>query len=209
MRLIANEVSRFFAAPRVRIPPSPPLAAAGSGAGGSSRRTRPRERTVFPPNRAVAALLAASVLCSCAAKRTLTITSEPPGAFVRLDDEPLGETPLEVEFLHYGTRRVSYSLDGYLTRSVLIEVNAPWFARFPIDIFSEVLLPVGWRDDHAVHASLTPGAEQLQPPALRSVLERAEALRRAGPTGPRELPPRDMIDGPNEAGGTKPADRPQ
>jgi len=163
---------------------------------------------VFPPNRTVAALLATSVLCSsvlcgCAAKRTLTITSDPSGALVRLDDEPIGETPMEVEFLHYGTRRVSYSLEGYLTTSVLIEVRAPWYARFPVDIFSEVILPIGWRDDHAVHASLTPGEEQLQPPALRSVLERAEALRRAGPTGPRELPPRDLAGGANEADGPR------
>ncbi len=149
---------------------------------------------------ACALLLAGPWLTGCAAERTLTITSDPPGALVRLDDEPVGTTPLEIEFLHYGTRRVNYSLEGYLTRSVLIEVRPPWFARFPVDILSEVIFPVGWRDDHAVHTSLTPGAEQLQPPALRSVLERAEALRRAGPSGPRELPPRDLPGGSDPAG---------
>lgn len=138
-------------------------------------------------------LLILAVSSGCAAKRTLTITSDPAGALVRLDDEPVGSTPLEVEFLHYGTRRVTYSMEGFLTRSVLVEVRPPWYARFPLDILSEVVLPVGWRDDHPVHEILSPGSEQMRPPVLRSVLERAEALRRAGPTGPRDMPSREEV----------------
>ena len=76
---------------------------------------------------------------------------------------------------------------------------------------------MGWEDAHRVHLELEPGVDSLPQPDVRSVLERAEALRRAGPEGPRELPPLEMIDSrppePEEAGaleesGPDPARRP-
>jgi hypothetical protein len=124
----------------------------------------------------------------CAARRTLTITSEPPGAAVRLDDELVGETPLVLPFEHYGTRRVTFYRAGFLTESFVVEVAPPWYARFPADFLTEVLFPIGWRDDHPVHADLRAGDDVIGRPTLRSVLERAEILRRAGPAGPRRLP---------------------
>lgn len=119
----------------------------------------------------------------------MRITSDPPGAEVFLDGEPMGTTPLKVEFFHYGTRRVLYRMDGFGTTSLRVELEAPWYARFPVDLVTEVLLPIGWEDHHTVHAVLVAGEEQLTVPTLRSVLDRAETLRRAGPRGPGELPP--------------------
>lgn len=117
------------------------------------------------------------------------ITSEPPGALVRLDDNLVGITPVKVPFLHYGTRRVTWYLDGYRTESRLVPIRAPWFARFPIDIFSEVLIPVGWKDKHPVHEELVRGDAPVLMPELRAVIDRAEMIRRAGPGGPSQLPP--------------------
>jgi len=152
----------------------------------------------------LAALLAQAcvgVLASgCAAERTLVFTSEPPGASVRLDDEMVGVTPCEVEFLHYGTRRVTYYLAGSRTRSFLVDVRAPWYGRFPVDIVSEVLLPIGWVDRKRIHAELVSGLERADQPTQRSVLDRAEALRRAGPNGPRNLPPVEVVTPPQIVG---------
>ena len=140
-----------------------------------------------------AAALAALLLTSgCAAQRTLTITSEPAGAEVRVDDVIVGETPLELPFFHYGRRSVTYYLEGYLTQSFEVDVRPPWYARFPLDVITEVVLPIGWRDDHLVHADLVSGIDQQRLPTLSSVLERAEVLRRAGPTGPRRLPSSEL-----------------
>ncbi|MCZ6597054.1 MAG: PEGA domain-containing protein [Planctomycetota bacterium] len=133
-------------------------------------------------------LLAWAWLSGCAAERTLTITSEPPGAEVWIDNNPVGTTPVQVEFIHYGTRRVTLYMDGYMTWSEPVPIRPPWYARFPIDLVSEVLIPVGWEDDHPLHVTLTAGEEVLSLPTLRSVFDRAEALRRAV-TGPRDLPP--------------------
>ena len=154
----------------------------------------------------VLALVAAVVVTACATKRTLTIRSEPPGAAVRLDHEIVGTTPVTVRFLHYGDRRLTLYLDGYRTRSERVHVGAPWWATFPIDLFTEVLLPFGWEDRHVVHFQLEPGGTEADQPELRRVLERAEVLRRAGPTGPRDLPPVERVQTENErrAGQTTP-----
>ena len=130
----------------------------------------------------------------CAAQRTLEITSEPEGALIRLDDVLVGVTPVTVEFLHYGTRRVTAYLEGHQTRTLVYAAKPPWYGRFPIDIISEVLMPVGWKDNHPIHFPLKAGIETSTPPYLRSVLARAELLRRAGPTGPPVLPPGQRPD---------------
>lgn len=136
------------------------------------------------------ALAGAALLgAGCAAERTFTITSEPEGALIRLDDDLVGVTPVTVPFLHYGTRRLTAYLEGHQTRTLIYKAKPPWYGRFPIDIVSEVLLPVGWKDDHPIHFPLQAGIEAAKPPYLRSVLDRAELLRRTGPTGPPVLPP--------------------
>ena len=133
-------------------------------------------------------------LVGCAADRSLILTSEPPGADVWVDDDRVGVTPVKVEFFHYGTRRVTMRMEGYGTFSQKLEVSPPWYGRFPIDIVSEVLLPIGWDDHHPLHVVLERGEDDLTLPTLRSVLERAETLRRAGPSGPQELPPVELTE---------------
>jgi len=146
---------------------------------------------VGQPARALVLSLAVGSLglLGCRAERSLRITSTPPGAELRLDDQVLGHTPVEVPFIYYGVRRVTLSLPGYRTLSQQIAIEPPLRARFPLDLFTEVLLPLGWEDHQSFHLQLEPGLEELTQPDLRSVLERAEALRRAGPEGPRVLPP--------------------
>jgi len=117
-------------------------------------------------------------------QRELLITSQPGGAEVRVDGEAVGRTPVNVPYLHYGTRRFTFYLDGYLTQSQVVDIRPRWFNVFPLDLFSEVFLPVGWSDLRAVHADLEHGSGAISPPALEGVLERAERLRRSGPEGP-------------------------
>jgi hypothetical protein len=137
------------------------------------------------PSLLLALTLAAA---ACRANRYLEITSTPPGAEVRLDDEAVGVTPVRVPFEHFGTRRVTFYLPGYRTTSRRIRLRAPWYARFPLDIVTEVLLPIGLRDRRKVHEVLVPGEAVMSLPSLRSVIERANALRLSGPEGPRDLP---------------------
>ncbi len=155
-------------------------------------RASGRVRRPWDPRRPTHALfaLALAALASCRAQRTLKITSDPSECEVRIDGERMGVTPLSLSFEHYGTRRVSLYRTGYRTYSRLVELSPPWYARFPIDIVSEVLVPLGWRDLHTVHVRMQPGVPVLLEPDLQEILDRAEGMRRAGPEGPPPPAPR-------------------
>lgn len=139
------------------------------------------------------ALALTLMLASCRATRLMHISSEPPGADIRVNDHFVGKTPYDYEFVHYGTSRISLDLEGHLPLSQVVEVSAPWYGRFPWDIFSEVLIPIGWEDHHYLQFALDPSSTSGAAPDLRRVLERAEILRRAGPEGPRDLPPASRL----------------
>jgi len=130
---------------------------------------------------------------SCAAQRTLTVISDPPGATLRIDDRVVGPTPYTESFMDYGTRRITLYKAGYHSRSEVVTLSAPWYAIFPIDIFSEIIFPFGWKDPHVQKLQLEAVKVEVTRPDLRPVLERAEALRLAGPDGPSQLPPRTSI----------------
>jgi len=136
----------------------------------------------------IALLVLPLLLGSCAAERILRVTSDPPGATVRIDDQVVGETPLDFSYEHYGIRRLTLRREGYLTQSERVELDPVWYARFPFDIFSEILFPFGWKDRRLVHLTLIPGEDLEGAPSLLSVIERASVLRHAGPEGPRNLP---------------------
>ncbi|MFT5464684.1 MAG: hypothetical protein ACI8QS_003587 [Planctomycetota bacterium] len=125
----------------------------------------------------------------CRARRTLAVTSDPGEARILLDDRVIGETPKRHEFQHYGVRRICLSKDGHRTRTEFIDLKAPWYGRFPMDILTEVFIPIGWRDRRTVHINLPEGEEEFSIPGIQSVVERARVLRNAGMAGPGELPP--------------------
>ena len=126
----------------------------------------------------------------CAAQRTLTVESDPPGATLRIDDRVVGQTPYHESFSDYGTRRITLYKAGYHSRSEVVTISPPWYARFPIDIFSEIVFPFGWKDPHGYKLKLEAVKGEVMEPDLTPVLERAQALRLAGPDGPSQLPPR-------------------
>lgn len=142
------------------------------------------------------AALAALACASCAAQRELVILSDPSGAVVRMDDKIVGTTPYREAFEAYGTRRITLYRQGFRPTSKLVVLTPPWYGRFPFDIFSEVLLPVGWKDKHREELKLEPESGSVSEPDLEAVLGRAESLRLATPAGPRPKIPK--IDVPAE-----------
>lgn len=91
-------------------------------------------------------LLAVPGLESCRGDRILRLDSVPSGATVRLDDRVIGRTPLEIDFENYGQRRLSLYKATYRTYSEPLVIKAPWWARFPVDLLTEVILPLGLDD---------------------------------------------------------------
>ena len=120
-------------------------------------------------------------LSACESKRILRVTSQPSGALVRLDEDVIGTTPLEYEFEHFGHRRVSLYRMGYQSYSEPIHLEAPWYARFPVDVVTEVLIPLGLDYTKERHVILELELGEEEPESLSSFVDRAEAIRNALP----------------------------
>lgn len=105
--------------------------------------------------------------------RRVTVTTNPPGALVKVDGRDIGYSPASFDFTWYGTREVQLLMDGYETRTELVNINAPWYQKFPLDFVSDNFLGRHVTD----HRQFT---FQLQPKRIdmsSDVMQRAGALR--------------------------------
>lgn len=125
---------------------------------------------------------------SCRAERHLVFESEPTGAQVFLDGRPVGHTPVRVRFESYGHRHVTLEHRGYRSYTAVMEVEIPWYSRFPMDYVTEVLLPFGWEDIHRLDVTLEARSGEVSQPDFEGVLRRAASLRQGGPAGPTSTP---------------------
>ena len=126
--------------------------------------------------------LSPGIFCGCVL-RTLTIDSHPSGAMVYLDDEPVGETPVTTSFTYYGTRKISLEIrdaEGRLLyeRKVIYEkIKPPLYQVFPIDFFSEVVIPAKFKDEHNFTYQLEPLKKISKEERQKQVLKNAEELK--------------------------------
>ncbi len=127
----------------------------------SAVRRRPLVRA------AVLALLASG---GCV-QRTISITSEPDGALVWLNDREVGRTPIDVGFVHYGVYDVRLQKDGYEPLLTSGDAKAPWWETVPIDLLAE-LTPATLQSRVQWHYVLRPADDD---PA--TLAERARQLR--------------------------------
>jgi hypothetical protein len=147
------------------------------------------------------ALLAALAAGGCVQRRMM-VRSNPPGAMVYIDDQPIGHTPVSVPFTYYGTRNFRLIKDGFETATQPHNVPAPWYEYPPVDFVSENLWPWEVRDERVIDFTLVP--QQRVPE--NELLNRAEGLRRRTtqgistpiPGGPL-APPGAIVPGPGAA----------
>jgi hypothetical protein len=113
-------------------------------------------------------------------ERRYVITSDPSGAIVQRNYQPIGATPADDHFLYYGKYHFTLipTVPGYATLQVDQDVPAPWYEYFPLDFVSENLIPWRIEDVRRFHYQLPP----LQPPNLGEVLNRGQGLRDRGQT---------------------------
>jgi hypothetical protein len=145
--------------------------------------------TIIAPSRRTlrgAALAAAALIALCAGcvQRRMTVRSNPPGAFLYVDNYPIGVTPVSTDFIYYGKREFRLIRDGYETLTVQQRIWAPWYDWFGIDFFTENLIPYTFRDERQLNFQMIP--QQIPPsPQLAA---RAEELR-ASSQAQRYVPP--------------------
>lgn len=129
------------------------------------------------------ALLLIAAASGCVQRR-LTIRSNPPGAVVYVDNYEIGTTPVAVDYVYYGTRKIRLVKDGFETLTVMQPLPAPWFEFPGLDFFSENVNPHEIRDERTLDFQLQP---QVIVPT-EQLLGRAENLRH-GSQVPAGAPP--------------------
>lgn len=108
-------------------------------------------------------------------QRTITITSQPPGALAFLNDTEVGRTPTRVPFTFYGTYDVRLVKEGYQTLHTPAEAKAPWWDTIGVDLFAEAA-PGTQHVDLKWDFELIPAvpAEQIDP---EGIIDRGQQLR--------------------------------
>jgi PEGA domain len=79
------------------------------------------------------------LLCVGCVQRTISITSEPAGALVYLNDDEVGRTPVTVPFVFYGVYDVRLEAPGYQPLWTKQKAQAPWWETMGIDLFAEAV----------------------------------------------------------------------
>ena len=120
-----------------------------------------------------AVVLALTPLGGCV-ERVMTVKSDPPGALVYLNDQEVGRTPMEKEFLWYGTYDLQLRKEGYQTLTARPRVWAPWWQVVPLDLLAE-LIPLPLVDRPVLSYQMKPTPQEPQDPA--ALIERAVELR--------------------------------
>ncbi len=120
--------------------------------------------------------LAALVLLAGCVERRFVIESDPPGALVLLNGQPLGTTPVDGYFTYYGNYTFTLVKDGYQTKQVDQRFRSPWYEIPPVDFVTENLYPGKVEDVRRFRVTLEP-IIQVNPQQL---LNEADQLRNRG-----------------------------
>lgn len=84
-------------------------------------------------------LVTAGLLLTGCVERTITITSDPPGALVYLNDEEVGRTPVTVPFTFYGTYDVRLEHEDFQPLWTQKKADAPWWEAPGPDLVAEAI----------------------------------------------------------------------
>lgn len=118
-------------------------------------------------------------------RRVVTINSQPQGADIYLDRKLIGQTPYQHEFLHYGGHHLELIKENHANLRTTLELKGPFYERFPLVIFSELLIPWEILDTHLVSYKLRKGeskapiitpVEKPQPELSAPRLERINTI---------------------------------
>ncbi len=111
---------------------------------------------------------------SSCVEQTLNIDTNPPGALVFLNDQEIGRTPIQRDFVWHGDYEVEIRKDGYQTLRTHQLITAPWWNWVPIDLIAD-LSPGHYHEQQHLQFTLTPMPSEPQDNSL--LLARSEELR--------------------------------
>lgn len=91
-------------------------------------------------------------------QRTITVTSEPPGAVVWINDNEVGRTPVDVDFTYFGKYSVRLRREGYEPVVDVRNVKKPVHEWPGIDVVTEAV-PANIHHRVRWHYDLEPALE--------------------------------------------------
>lgn len=125
-------------------------------------------------------VIAVFVALSGCVERQITIKSDPDNASLLINGVPVGKTPYTYKFVHYGVSDIMIKKDGYYSFRKDLEISAPFYQYFPLDLIFEVL-PFTIHDNNDFIFEL----EALSDTDPRNILERANEVKK----GLESIPP--------------------
>lgn len=119
-------------------------------------------------------------------KRTISVTTEPSGALIWINDVEVGRTPLETDFTFYGDYDVRIRREGYEPILTHMKAKPPLYEQPVVDLAADAL-PVQFHNVVRWHWVLTPVAEVAQgkEQAEQDLIARANELRGRMGTTPK------------------------
>jgi hypothetical protein len=129
----------------------------------------------------LAAVLGVLCLAAGCVERKITISTEPDGALVTLNDEEIGTSPVTVGFEWYGDYSVRISKDGYQTLKTHQNLPRPIYDRAPFDLLADMF--TSKIDEYKWNFKLEP----LQPVVKEELIKSAISLQKEALT-PSEKP---------------------
>jgi hypothetical protein len=126
------------------------------------------------------ALTAVALAQAGCVERTVTITSDPPGALVFMSSVEVGRTPVKVPFTWYGDYEIILRQEGYQTLNTHYEINPPIYDVPPFDLLS-AMAPWTYHYDKSANFIMA----KAQPTNEQEIKQRAEELRRLNEQNPQ------------------------
>ena len=120
---------------------------------------------------AAAVLVATGSFATSCVRRTITITTDPPGALVWLNDREIGRSPVDIDFEHYGTYDVRLARSGYEPLMTSGRAQAPLWDTVGLDLLA-ALAPLQIHNHLTWHYVLVPRNDDPEP-----LIGRARRLR--------------------------------
>ena len=129
---------------------------------------------------AIFAIAMLSLSTGCVERR-FRVESNPPGAYVSVNNVPYGPTPVDIPFLFYGDYQIELKKEGFQTLVVKENIRTPWYQWPLVDFFSESVWPAQITDIRPLRYDLEPAIQ----PNLDLLKAEGEELRIRG----HALPP--------------------
>lgn len=132
----------------------------------------------YPVTMRTCLILLLPILLGACVDRRISVTSDPPGARVWINDTEVGTTPVQTAFRFYGVYDIRLEKDGYEPIHESRKASPPLYEYPGLDLATG-LVPLDWKSRVDWQFTLQPALENSQDPQQfeDTLLQRAHETR--------------------------------